>query len=243
MMSDSMSTFYYPVVVAFVMVCFYAKRGPEKRSLDKKERNLVITFFAVYFLAFHLVLTRLLLLLINVFNWHSYVPVVGMLGTYFSELTLLLFLSRFDVFTRKQKIISRVLCIVGMVPLIGAARLLFDPETVLFGVAALLVPICTLCGYFLPKGEKSNAWYYFVGFGWIIYVPLIILVLLAGVVYFCIKLMFGGKASSPRKGKRYEVVDGGVKYIIEETNNGTYFDDCNREWFTDDNGTTFYRKD
>ena len=24
--------------------------------------------------------------------------------------------------------------------------------------------------------------------------------------------------------------------------NGTYFDDCNREWKTDDGGSTFYRK-
>lgn len=237
------------VIIVFLMAVFYCQRDSSMRSFTAKEFNLVIGFYlgtALWGCIVWIVFLAIEVWFLDTITMSALVTLSSLSATVLPacvRCAFLLYLSRKDFFTKKQKNILSTFCVIVM--FLNAYRAIGDGLSLSWigGLFALLVPICAICGFLVPRGEKKNAWYYFVAFGWPLYVSLILLALLAGLVYLCCELMFGGKSSAPKQGKKYEVVDGGVTYIIEETNNGTYFDDCNREWFTDDNGTSFYRKD
>ena len=125
---------------------------------------------------------------------------------------------------------------------IGAVRQFLDEENGI--MHALLVGIsvvCILAGYFYFC-KKLPVWSYIpVGCGFLIYAPLILLVVVLAIGFAILKAL-GKIGEGSSSGKQWVVVENGVKYTIQEMSDGTYFDDQNCEWKTDDGGLTFYRK-
>jgi hypothetical protein len=135
-------------------------------------------------------------------------------------------------------VLSCVLCIV--------ASLRESIPFVLLLVLLLRLPIVFFGYFWLCKKWRSPYTYALVSVCAVILPPYVLFAVVAVVVALVallgIKLFFGGSnKSSPSPSKSWEVTEDGVTYTITENANGRYFDDTNKEWATDDGGSSFYR--
>jgi len=143
---------------------------------------------------------------------------------------------------------NKPLCVIGTIlTLITSICVIYqfsNNEHLIWNLLLVIISLaCIFAGYFYFCKKLPEWSYVLVGCGFLIYAPLVLLAALLTICYFIFKLIFKDRDSTPQQAKKWEVTENGVTYTIEETSNGAYFDDCNREWKTDDGGATFYRKD
>jgi len=142
---------------------------------------------------------------------------------------------------------SKPLCVIGtaltLITSIGVIRQFSDKEDMTWNLLLVIISlVCILGGYFYFCKKLPEWSYALVGCGFLIYAPMILLAILLAICYFIFKAIFKDRPTTPKQPRKWEVTENGVTYTIEETHDGKFYDDCNQEWRTDNDGVTFYRK-
>ncbi len=143
---------------------------------------------------------------------------------------------------------SKPLCVIGtaltLITSIGVIRQFSDKEDMTWNLLLVIISlVCILGGYFYFCKKLPEWSYVLVGCGFLIYAPIILLAILLAICYVILKAMFKDRPTKPKQPRKWEVTENGVTYTIEETHDGKFYDDRNREWRTDNDGVTFYRAD
>ncbi len=200
-------------------------------------------------------LLSLALLILGNIEFLSFAPTATMISSISSAMHLvalpvyLLYFGAQHPFSEKENkpmiVVGSVLTVLFCVPYAFLA-LREGIGFVLPLILLIRLPIVFFGYFWLCKKWQSPYTYALVSVCTVILPPYVLLAAIAVVVALVallgIKLFFGGaNKSSPSPSKSWEVTENGVTYTITENANGRYFDDTNKEWATDDGGSSFYR--
>ncbi len=159
----------------------------------------------------------------------------------------LIYLGAHHPFSEKT---NKPLCVIGtiltLIASVGVMKQFSEDKDMTWNLLLVAVSVvCIFAGYFYFCKKLPEWSYILVGCGFLIYAPLILLAILLLICYFIFKALLKNGPSLPSNSqtRKWEVVENGITYTIEERGEGKFVDDRNGYWDTNDGGKTFYRKD